>query len=284
MCVCGSVGLISGGANQSQDHQEEVDNVNVEIECGHDVVLGRDRVLVLAAEHELSVKDEIHGEDASSDGAVQDAHDLVSEDDGQEAEREQDQSGDEQEDAHASEVDLGLEGEDGDANDDHARDAGCHENGVGAVRGADGAHEQRLAQREHEEQNDVGGKAARDALAAGQDHHDDEGDGDQDPHHPRVDEEPLRDLFDVDKDGDERDGDEHLKGDDAVDLANEGVADLELAEALASVGHEVVLLGVVAVVEVGRRSLATAAADGTALWVGIGILKVGRHLFKLSLS
>lgn len=54
--------LILSARDESQDHEEEINDVNVNVERSQDVVLGRDGELVLATKHELRVEDEIHRE------------------------------------------------------------------------------------------------------------------------------------------------------------------------------------------------------------------------------
>lgn len=54
--------LILSARDESQDHEEEINDVNVNVERSQDVVLGRDGELVLSTKHELRVEDEIHRE------------------------------------------------------------------------------------------------------------------------------------------------------------------------------------------------------------------------------
>lgn len=55
-CWRASVATLS---DDGEDEEEEVDDVEVEVERREDVLLGRDRVLVLPAHHELSVEDDV---------------------------------------------------------------------------------------------------------------------------------------------------------------------------------------------------------------------------------
>lgn len=57
-----SKNLILSARDKSQDHEEEINDVNVNVEGSQDVVLGRNGELVLATKHELRVEDEIHRE------------------------------------------------------------------------------------------------------------------------------------------------------------------------------------------------------------------------------
>lgn len=54
--------LIFGPPEDGQDVEEEVDDVQVEVEGGEDVLLGAEGVLVLAAHHELRVVHDVERE------------------------------------------------------------------------------------------------------------------------------------------------------------------------------------------------------------------------------
>ena len=51
--------LIATLTDDGENEKEEVDDVEVEVESGEDVFLRRDRVLVLSANHQLSVKHQV---------------------------------------------------------------------------------------------------------------------------------------------------------------------------------------------------------------------------------
>ena len=46
-------------SNDGEDEEEEVDDVEVQVESGEDVLLRRDGVLVLTTHHQLSVEDDV---------------------------------------------------------------------------------------------------------------------------------------------------------------------------------------------------------------------------------
>ena len=54
---------IFGSPEDGQDVEEEVDDVQVEVESGEDVLLRAERVLVLAPEHQLGVVHDVQRED-----------------------------------------------------------------------------------------------------------------------------------------------------------------------------------------------------------------------------
>ena len=60
----------AGYADYEEDVPEEVDDVQVDVEGGEDVLLRAESVLVFAAHHELCVVHNVQGEDQSSDTAV----------------------------------------------------------------------------------------------------------------------------------------------------------------------------------------------------------------------
>ena len=56
----------SGPPDDHEDVHEELDHVEVDVEGGEDVLLGAERVLVLAAKHQLGV---VHQVEAEHQGA-----------------------------------------------------------------------------------------------------------------------------------------------------------------------------------------------------------------------
>ena len=64
-------------ADNAEDISEEVDDVQVEVEGGENVLLGTERVLVFPAHHHLSVVDNVEGEDESSHTAKAEHHPPV---------------------------------------------------------------------------------------------------------------------------------------------------------------------------------------------------------------
>ena len=100
-----------------ENGEEDVDDIQVELERGVDVLLGADGVL-LAAHQLLGVDDEEHGEEQPHQARVDEVHHghaLGQEEDGDEAEAEEHPGGGEQVDLPAGEVPLGLEAEEGQA-------------------------------------------------------------------------------------------------------------------------------------------------------------------------
>ncbi len=51
--------LVAGGPNDGEDEEEQVDDVQVEVEGGEDVLLRGQRVLVLPPEHHLRVEHDV---------------------------------------------------------------------------------------------------------------------------------------------------------------------------------------------------------------------------------
>ena len=64
----------AGYADYEEDVSEEVDDVQVDVEGGEDVLLWAESVLVLPPHHELGVVHDIEGEDEGSDGSVAQHH------------------------------------------------------------------------------------------------------------------------------------------------------------------------------------------------------------------
>lgn len=65
-----TIPLIPHSSNDSEDVQEDVDDVKVQVQRCEDVLLGGEAVLVLATHHELSVVHEIEGEEKRSQRRV----------------------------------------------------------------------------------------------------------------------------------------------------------------------------------------------------------------------
>jgi len=55
--------LISGCPDDLKNVEEEIDDVQVEVERGKDILLGVQRILVIATHHHLGVKDNVEAED-----------------------------------------------------------------------------------------------------------------------------------------------------------------------------------------------------------------------------
>ena len=79
---------ITGATDDSQDVQENVDDVQIEIECGEDVFLGRDRVLVFTAKHKLCIENQVDTKDESTQRGVDQINDFVLHANSQNAEKE----------------------------------------------------------------------------------------------------------------------------------------------------------------------------------------------------
>merc|ERR1712113_799304 len=62
--------------NNPKDVEEDVENVEVDGDGCENVLLGGDRVLVVATHHHLSIVDEIDGEDEDADAAVGEGEEL----------------------------------------------------------------------------------------------------------------------------------------------------------------------------------------------------------------
>ena len=66
MNVC----LIFGPPEDGEDVEEEVDDVQVEVEGGEDVLLRAEGVLVLPTQHDLRVVDQVEREDQTANRGV----------------------------------------------------------------------------------------------------------------------------------------------------------------------------------------------------------------------
>lgn len=113
--------LVSRRADDSQDVEEDVDDIEVQVQRRKDVFLGGDGVLVVTSHHELRVVDEVDGEDKRPARGVHQRHDPAGEEDGDEAEEEKDDYGGQEYAAHLGEVKPGLEGEQGQRETDRRR-------------------------------------------------------------------------------------------------------------------------------------------------------------------
>ena len=69
--------VASCGPDDEQNVHEQVDDVQIEVEGGEDVLFGVEGVLVLPAEHQLSVVDDEQGEDQRAESTVSDHGVLV---------------------------------------------------------------------------------------------------------------------------------------------------------------------------------------------------------------
>ena len=76
LCSCWSSSLLPATwyADYEEDVPEEVDDVQVDVEGGEDVLLRAESVLVFAAHHELCVVHDIQREDQGSDTAIAQHH------------------------------------------------------------------------------------------------------------------------------------------------------------------------------------------------------------------
>ena len=62
--------LFLSSAKDGKEIKEEVDDVQVKVQGGEDVLLGTEGVLVVAAEHDLGVVDDVQREDDRANGGV----------------------------------------------------------------------------------------------------------------------------------------------------------------------------------------------------------------------
>lgn len=62
--------LISGAANNSQDVEEDVDDIQVKVQCGKYVLFRRNGIFVFATQHQLRIEDQINREEQSAQGSV----------------------------------------------------------------------------------------------------------------------------------------------------------------------------------------------------------------------
>jgi len=85
-------------ARQSDDGQyvhEDVDDVQVEVEGGEDVLLRTDGVLMIATQHQLGIVYQVNGKEHRSEGGIDQSDHLAREADGNDSENDEDhQTGD----------------------------------------------------------------------------------------------------------------------------------------------------------------------------------------------
>lgn len=103
----GATPSLAGTAYDSQDVEENVDDVGVEVESGKDVLLWTQSQLLVAQE-ELGVHGQETGEEQGSQGGVDDVEDPVADEDAEDGEEQQDDQTHEQNAPAGSEVILAL--------------------------------------------------------------------------------------------------------------------------------------------------------------------------------
>lgn len=154
-------------ADDHEDVHEEVDHVQVDVEGGEDVLLGTQAILVLPAHHQLSVVNDVEGEDERPGAPEPNHHPLGF---GEEHEYDPGDHEDDQEGAESSsaggEVDLGLESEHGEGEGDPRGDADSYEDGVHVVVGGECAQHHPLAGSEDGEEDEVSWSFPPHTLAA----------------------------------------------------------------------------------------------------------------------
>lgn len=114
--------LVSWGADDGQDVDEEVDDIHIQVERGEHVLFGRDGVLVVPAEHDLSVVHDVDGEQQSAERSVDERHGLAREEHADDTEYHEDDDCHKQNASHRREVDLGLERKHGESEDHDQRE------------------------------------------------------------------------------------------------------------------------------------------------------------------
>lgn len=126
--------LVSGGTNDGQNVQEDVDYIQVQVEGCEDVFLGGDAVLVLASHHQLGVVDQVEGEQQSAQRRVHQRYYVVARDEyGDKTKDEQHDSGTQQHAAHHCEVPLGLQREQREREAYRRRYTHCHQHSINVV-------------------------------------------------------------------------------------------------------------------------------------------------------
>jgi len=121
--------LIPSSADQLEDHEKYVDNVDVEHNRGHDVLLGTDGVL-LAASDQLGVIGQEQHEKDSSDSRVDNIHGLCSDENSADAHDHEGQSCDGQRPTELCEVEFSPEREDRDCSTTKTSNSNRNENAV----------------------------------------------------------------------------------------------------------------------------------------------------------
>lgn len=159
--------LTARQTDDAQDVHEDVDNVQVEIECGKDVFLGADRILVAAAQHQLRIVHEIHGEEQGAQWGVHKANNLAGKEDCNDAKDDEHHQAGNQYTATHGKVPFGLEGEQCQAESNSRRDSHCHEHLIRLVLTRNDAQQEGLRKCEEEQKYEVERRLAAYALAAG---------------------------------------------------------------------------------------------------------------------
>jgi len=160
--------LISS-TEQGEDHEEDVDDVDVELQRSHHVLL-RPELVLLAAHHELHVERQEQCEEQSSQASVDNLNVpvvAVSEN-GDEAEEEEAHGEDEEEAGALGEVELGLHGEQDDREAHHASNAEGNHDGLSVVEAGNCSGHVRERHCEYSEEDEVLGVFPPDAFAADQ--------------------------------------------------------------------------------------------------------------------
>jgi len=149
--------LISLSPAETEDGQKDVDHVDVQLDGAVDMLFGADLVLLTAHDH-LRVVDEKHGEEEGHEAAVDQVEDAVAgggKDDGDDAEDEEDPDGGEEVHAPARDVELGLEGEEGESETESCSDSHSHHHPPGVVVGGNTAGHEGEGDGEDKKADDV---------------------------------------------------------------------------------------------------------------------------------
>jgi len=180
-------------SDNHEDVHEEVDNVQIDVQSGKDVLLGAEGVLVLAPHHQLCVVDNVKREDEGAHRSIsnhcplclgQESHNDPSDDENYQNSAEHTSTD--------SEVNLSLESKDGQGEGDTSCDSDSNQYSIHIIEGGDGAQHDSFAKGEYTQEDEVCGELPPDAVTAG---HGDEADN-HDSHAGVVDPQvPLHIIF-----------------------------------------------------------------------------------------
>jgi hypothetical protein len=123
-------------------------NLQIQVQSRKNVLLRADRVLVLAAHHQLRVVHQINGEYQRAQRGVHQGHDAARYENRNNPEQQQHQNGHKEHTAHHGEIPLGLEREQRQAQTNGGRDANGQKHFHRLEIGRQGAQQERLGQRE----------------------------------------------------------------------------------------------------------------------------------------
>lgn len=165
---------------------ENLHNVQIQIQCGENVLFRTDRILMLAAHHHLCIVHQIDTEDERAQRRVNQRNRFSRYENRHNAENQQNQHSDKQNAAHHRKVPFRLERKQRQSQANGRRYADGHHHLDLAETRRRHAQNERLGGREQCQKDEVHRRLAANALTAGHRNHGDEQDAQRDPQQFRV--------------------------------------------------------------------------------------------------